>query len=257
MHEQDWLAERFEQRRPRLRAVAYRMLGSLSEADDAVQEAWLRLSRSDAEEIHNLDAWLTTVVARLALNMLRSRERAARGALGARGCPSRTSTPRTGSTPSTRLCSRTRSGSRCWSCWRRCSGRAPRVRAARCSGSRSTRSRRRRPSPRRPRQLARRARAPRPGGARPPESEPDVARQREVIDAFVAAAREGDFEALVAVLDPEVVLRADGGPDVPRGASFEVRGAETVARRALDLLADGPRASIQALVNGAAAAPSR
>ena len=73
MDEQDWLAERFEQRRPRLRAVAYRMLGSLSEADDAVQEAWLRLSRSDADEIENLDAWLTTVVARLSLNMLRSR----------------------------------------------------------------------------------------------------------------------------------------------------------------------------------------
>src|ERR687892_647991 len=73
MEERDWLAERFEEHRPRLRAVAYRMLGSLSEADDAVQEAWLRLSRSNADEVENLGAWLTTVVGRVSLNMLRSR----------------------------------------------------------------------------------------------------------------------------------------------------------------------------------------
>ena len=91
MDEQEWLAERFEEHRTRLRAVAYRMLGSLSEADDAVQEAWLRLSRTDADEVENLGGWLTTVVARVCLNMLRSRQTAARGAARTCTCPTRSS----------------------------------------------------------------------------------------------------------------------------------------------------------------------
>ena len=119
MDERDWLAERFEEHRTRLRAVAYRMLGSLSEADDAVQEAWLRLSRADASEVENLGGWLTTVVARVSLNMLRSRNVRARGAARACTCPTRSSTAPTGSTPSTRRCWPTRSAWRCSWCSRR------------------------------------------------------------------------------------------------------------------------------------------
>ena len=111
-----WLAERFEEHRPRLRAVAYRMLGSLSEADDAVQDAWLRLSRADAGEVENLGGWLTTVVARVCLNMLRSREPRREDRCT---CPTRSSAPSPASTPSRRRCWPTRSGWRCWWCWRR------------------------------------------------------------------------------------------------------------------------------------------
>src|SRR5436190_12314736 len=119
MAERDWLAERFEEQRSHLRAVAYRMLGSLSEADDAVQEAWLRLSRSDASEIDNLRAWLTTVVARLSLNMLRSRTTRREEPLGVH-IPDPIVDPADGTTRSTRRCWPTQSGSRCWSCSRRC-----------------------------------------------------------------------------------------------------------------------------------------
>jgi RNA polymerase sigma-70 factor (ECF subfamily) len=118
MDERDWLAGRFEEHQTRLRAVAYRMLGSLSEADDAVQEAWLRLNRSDASEVENLGAWLTTVVARISLNMLRSRDSRA-SSRRACTCPSRSSTAPTGPTPSTRRSWPTRSVSRCSWCSRR------------------------------------------------------------------------------------------------------------------------------------------
>ena len=117
--DQTWLAQHFEEHRTHVRAVAYRMLGSLSEADDAVQEAWLRLSRTDADEIENLGGWLTTVVARVSLNMLRSRRRTARSHSASR-CPSRSWTVPTGPIPSTRRCSPTRSAWRCSSCSRRC-----------------------------------------------------------------------------------------------------------------------------------------
>ena len=118
MNERDWLAERFEEQRTRLRAVAYRMLGSLSEADDAVQETWMRLSRSDADEIENLGGWLTTVVGRVSLSMLRSRKRGAR-IRSRSACPSRSSTARTAPTPSTRRCWPTRLVSPCSSSSRR------------------------------------------------------------------------------------------------------------------------------------------
>ena len=254
MHDQDWLAERFEQRRPRLRAVAYRMLGSLSEADDAVQEAWLRLSRSDADEIENLDAWLTTVVARLALNMLRSRSTRREEPWGPR-MPEPIVDPAAGVDPEHEALLADSVGLAMLVVLETLTPPerlafvlhdmfgipfdqiAPIVDR----------------SPEAARQLASRAR--RRVRGRAPEGEPDVERQREVIDAFVAAAREGDFDALVAVLDPDVVLRGDGGPGVPRGASFEVHGAETVARRALTFsrldLVQRP-----ALVNGAAGAVS-
>ena len=250
MDEQDWLAERFEQRRPRLRAVAYRMLGSLSEADDAVQEAWLRLSRSDGDGIENLDGWLTTVVARLSLNMLRSRRTRREEPWGPR-MPEPIVDPADGVDPEHEALLADSVGLAMLVVLETLTPPerlafvlhdmfgipfeeiAPIVDR----------------SPAAARQLASRAR--RRVRGRAPEAEPDVGRQREVIDAFVAAAREGDFDALVAVLDPDVVLRGDGGPGVPAGASFEVRGAETVASRALtfsrmDLL------QRPALINGAA-----
>ena len=119
MDEHEWLAERFEEHRTHLRAVAYRMLGSVSEADDAVQEAWLRLSRSDASEVENLGGWLTTVVgARVPQHAALAQDTARGAARGARA-RSRSSAARTGSIPSTRHCWPTRSASRCWWCSRR------------------------------------------------------------------------------------------------------------------------------------------
>ena len=119
MDEHDWLAERFEEHRTHLRAVAYRMLGSLSEADDAVQEAWLRLSRSDTSGVENLGGWLTTVVARVCLDMLRSRKSRREEPLGARRARAGREPPGAEPTPSTRRCWPTRSVSRCWWCSRR------------------------------------------------------------------------------------------------------------------------------------------
>ena len=118
MAEPDWLAESFEQNRTRLRAVAYRMLGSLAEADDAVQEAWLRLSRSDASGVDNLSAWLTTVVARVCLNVLRARNTRREEPVGVH-VPDPVISRADGRTPRTRRCWPTRSGWRCWWCWRR------------------------------------------------------------------------------------------------------------------------------------------
>ena len=227
MSEEISVAEQFEEHRGRLRAVAYRMLGSLSEADDAVQETWLRLSRSDADEIDNLGGWLTTVVARVCLNMLRSRPDPARGpARAARARPDREprgrARPRAGG--AARRLGRSRAARRARDCSTPPSG--SRSCCTTCSRCRSTRSR---PmvnrTPAAARQLASRARR-RVQGA--PEPDTDLAGQREVVDAFFAAARDGDFDALVAVLDPDVVLRADGGAlrsDVTR----IVRGAEEVA----------------------------
>ncbi len=254
MDEQQWLAERFEQQRPRLRAVAYRMLGSLSEADDAVQEAWIRLSRSDSSEIDNLDGWLTTVVARLSLNMLRSRRTRREEPWGPR-MPEPIIDPASGVDPEHEALLADSVGLAMLVVLETLTPPerlafvlhdmfgisfdeiAPIVDR----------------SPATARQLASRAR--RRVRGRAPEGEPDLKRQREVIGAFVAASREGDFDALVAVLDPDVVLRADSGPGVPPGASLEVRGAEAVASRALsfsrmDLVAQ------PALINGAAGAVS-
>jgi RNA polymerase sigma-70 factor (ECF subfamily) len=230
MSEQDWLAERFEQERRRLRAVAYRMLGSLSEAEDAVQEAWLRLSRSEPDEIDNLAAWLTTVVARVSLNMLRSRA-------------VRREQPLTPYIPDPVV--------------DRADGVDPEHEALLADsvglallvvletltpaerlafvlhdmfgipfdeiGRLVDRS------PQAARQLASRAR--RRVRAQPVTPDVDVKAQRAVIEAFLAAARDGDFEALLATLDPDVVLRADGGTALA-AASAEVRGAREVARRA-------------------------
>jgi RNA polymerase sigma factor (sigma-70 family) len=231
MAEQDWLAGRFEEHRGRLRAVAYRMLGSLSEADDAVQDAWLRVSRADTSEIENLGAWLTTVVARVSLNMLRSRRSRHEEPWGPR-MPEPIVDPADGVDPEHEALLADSVGLALLIVLETLTPAerlafvlhdmfavpfdeiAPLVDR----------------SPDAARQLASRARRRVRGSA--PTGDADLATQREVVNAFLAAAREGDFEGLLAVLDPDVVLRADTGPGLPAGASIVVRGAEKVAGRA-------------------------
>ncbi len=230
MDDQDWLAERFEEQRTRLRAVAYRMLGSLSEADDAVQEAWLRLSRSEAGEIENLGGWLTTVVARVSLNMLRSRAVRREEPLGPY-VPDPV-VDRADPDPEHEALLADSVGLALLVVLEKLT---PAERLAFVLhdmfavpfeeiGAIIDRS------PEAARQLASRARRRVQAQNAVPDSDLDA--QREVVDAFLAAAREGDFEALVAVLDPDVVLRADGGAALA-GASIEVRGAAEVASRAM------------------------
>jgi RNA polymerase sigma factor (sigma-70 family) len=229
MEEQAFLAERFEANRTHLRAVAYRMLGSMSEADDAVQEAWLRLSRSDTSSVQNLGGWLTTVVGRVCLDMLRSRKTR-------REVPPPLPEPivsREGRidpeqeahladsvglallvvletlTPAERLAFVLHD-----------TFGVPFDEIAPIVGR----------SPTAARQLASRARRRVQGSTDLPGA--DLARQKKVVHAFVAAARDGDFEALLAVLDPDVVLRADLGPLATDGSRV-VRGAEAVAGQAL------------------------
>jgi RNA polymerase sigma factor (sigma-70 family) len=245
MDERTWLTERFEAHRTHLRAVAYRMLGSVSEADDAVQEAWLRLNRADTGDVRNLAGWLTTVVARVCLNMLRTRA-------------SRREEPLDALVPDPVV-----------------DGVDPEQEAVLADsvglallvvldmltpaerlafvlhdmfavpfdeiGPMIERS------PAAARQLASRARRRVRGGA--PTPDPDVLRQRRVVDAFLVAARGGDFDALVALLDPDVVLRADRAvgstpePTVLRGLRNVAKGALLASARA--------RFTQPALVNGA------
>jgi RNA polymerase sigma factor (sigma-70 family) len=247
MVEQDWLAERFEEQRPRLRAVAYRMLGSLSEADDAVQDAWLRFSATDTSDVDNLDAWLTTVVARVSLNMLRSRKTRGEQPLAVH-LPDPIVDRADGTDPEHEALLADAVGLALLVVLETL---APAERlafvlhdmfAVPFDDIAPIVDR----SPEAARQLASRARRRVRGAAVP--SDADLATQWEVVDAFLAAARGGDFNALVAVLDPQVVLRADGGAT---GLSREVRGAETVAGQAL--LWSGVGLSMRrALINGAA-----
>jgi RNA polymerase sigma-70 factor (ECF subfamily) len=249
MTEQEWLAERFEEHRTRMRAVAYRMLGSLSEADDAVQEAWLRLSRSDAGEIENLAGWLTTVVARVSLNMLRSRAVRPEEPLGPY-VPDPVVDELDGSDPEHEALLADSVGLALLVVLETL---APAERLAFVLHDMFAvpfeeiapiveRS------PQAARQLASRAR--RRVQARQTAPDVDIGSQREVVDAFLAAAREGDFDRLVSVLDPDVVLRADGGAALA-GASIEVRGAAEVARRAV-LWSRVDLIQRRALVNGTA-----
>jgi RNA polymerase sigma factor (sigma-70 family) len=250
--EQDRLAERFEERRTRLRTVAFRMLGSLSEADDAVQETWLRLSRADASAIDNLDGWLTTVVARVCLNMLRAREARRERPLDPH-VPEPIVTSEDGVdpefaailadsvglallvvldtlTPAERLAFVLHD-----------MFAVPFDEIAPIIGRSSTATR----------QLASRARR---RIQATPVPDTDLNRQREAVDAFFAATRDGDFEALMAVLDPDVVRRADFGA-APAPAPPEVRGAEDVANAAFAFARrQGPAKIVtrRALVNGAA-----
>ena len=227
MDEREWLAERFEEHRTHLRAVAYRMLGSLSEADDAVQEAWLRLSRSDADAIENLGGWLTTVVARVALNTLRSRTTRREEPLGVR-IPDPIVDPADGTDPEHEALLADSVGLALLVVLEMLSP-AERLAfvlhdtfAVPFEQIASILDR----SPQATRKLASRARRRVQGARSIPD--PDLDRQREVVDAFLAASREGDFEALVAVLDPDVVVRADFG----RGVTQETRGALAVAGQA-------------------------
>jgi RNA polymerase sigma factor (sigma-70 family) len=231
MQEQQWLAERFEEHRSRLRAVAYRMLGSLSEADDAVQDAWLRLSRADTSDVENLGGWLTTVVARVSLNMLRSRQSRREQPWGPY-VPEPIVDRADGVDPEHEALLADSVGLALLVVLETL---APAERLAFVLHDMfavpfDDIARIVDRSPEAARQLASRAR--RRLRSTAPVSEPDLNTQREVIDAFRAAARDGDFDALVAVLDPDVVLRADRG-GVPADAPIEVRGAAEVASRAL------------------------
>jgi RNA polymerase sigma-70 factor (ECF subfamily) len=249
MNEQEWLAERFEENRAHLRAVAYRMLGSLSDADDAVQEAWLRLNRSDAAAVDNLGGWLTTVVARISLNMLRSRKTRREEPLGAY-VPEPIVSPADGGDPAHEALLADSVGLALLAVLEMLPPAerlafvlhdmfaVPFDEIAPIVGRTPTAAR----------QLASRARRRVQGEARVPDT--DLAHQREVVDAFFAAAREGDFEALVAVLDPDVVLRSDRGFATP-GASRMLRGARAVAENALLFARLSPFVR-PALVNGAA-----
>ena len=242
--EHDWLAERFEENRTHLTGVAYRMLGSLSEADDAVQEAWLRLSHSDTSGIDNLGGWLTRVVARVCLDMLRSRR-------------SRREDPLSGHGPEPLVRDDEQVDPEHEALLGDSVGLAllvvletltpaervafvlhdmfgvPFDEVAPIVGR----------SPAATRQLASRARRRVQGSAPVPDA--NLARQREVVDAFLAASRGGDFAALLAVLDPDVVLRADRSA-VDMGASEEVHGAAAVA----DTFSGRARVARPALVNG-------
>ncbi len=249
MDERDWLAKNFEEHRLHLRAVAYRMLGSLSEADDAVQEAWLRLSRSDADEIENLGGWLTTVVARVSLNMLRSR--ATRREEPLVQIPDPIVDRADGTDPEHEALLADSVGLALLIVLETL---APAERLAFVLHDMFAvpfdeiapivdRS------PEAARKLASRARRRVQGERVVPD--PDLDRQREVVDAFLAAAREGDFDALVALLDPDVVLRSDSGD----GVTLEVRGAEAVARRA-GAFSQAGLVIHPALINGAVGAVS-
>jgi RNA polymerase sigma factor (sigma-70 family) len=244
-----WLAQRFEQDRPHLRAVAYRLLGSLSEADDAVQEAWLRLSRSGATGVDNLTGWLTTVVGRVCLDMIRSRAARREEPLAVH-VPDPVVSYEDATDPEHQALLAESVGLALLVVLQTL---APAERLAfvlhdmfavpydQIAGIIGR-------SPNAARLLASRARRRVRAAAAAPD--PDLAGQRKVVDAFLAASRNGDLGALIALLDPGVVVRADYGP-APVGASRQVRGAHTVAERALSFSRLTPFAR-PALVNGAA-----
>jgi len=246
MDERDWLAQRFQEHRPRLRAVAYRMLGSTSEADDAVQEAWIRLSRSKAGEIDNLEAWLVTVVGRVALNMLRARKTRREEPIDAH-LPDPIVDRADGIDPEHEALLADSVGLALLVVLETLT---PAERLAYVLhdmfsvpfdeiGAILDHS------PDAARQLASRGRRRIRGADTTPDAA--AAAQQEVVEAFLAAARDGDFDALVAVLDPDIVLREDWGS----GTIVEVRGAENVARGAMAISQLGLVAR-PALINGAA-----
>ncbi|MFI5523408.1 RNA polymerase sigma factor SigJ [Streptomyces platensis] len=247
MNDHEWLAERFEEERSRLRAVAYRMLGSLSEADDAVQEAWLRLSRTGGDDVHNLGGWLTTVVGRVCLDQLRMRKARREDSLDVYVPEPVVSRPDTVDPEQEALLAdsvglallvvlETLSPAERLAFVLHDMFAVPFDEVAPLVER----------TPAAARQLASRARRRVQGAAPAPDT--DLARQREVVDAFLAASRGGDFEGLLAVLDPDVVLRADAG-GAPDGLSKLVRGARAVVEQALTFSRFAPFAR-PALVNG-------
>ncbi|MGA7416576.1 MAG: sigma-70 family RNA polymerase sigma factor [Acidimicrobiales bacterium] len=232
MDETAWLSERFEAHRGRLRAVAYRMLGSLTEADDAVQDTWLRVSRSGPDQVENLGGWLTTIVARVCLNMLRARNVRREQPVDFHVPDPVVTLQPGGMQPDEEALLADSVGlallvvldtlapaERLAFVLHDLFGLpfeeiAPMVQR----------------TPTAARQLASRARR-RVRGAAPDAPETDLVLQRALVDAFFAAARDGDFEALIGLLDPEVVLRIDAGEGLP-AASMLLRGADAVSRQA-------------------------
>src|SRR5215217_275014 len=247
MDEREWLAQRFQEHQPRLRALAYRMLGSTSQADDALQEAWIRLSRSDARQIDNLQAWLLSVVGRVALNMLRSRKTRGEEPLEAH-LPDPIVDRAEGIDPEHEALLSDSVGLALLVVLEELT---PAERLAYVLhdmfsvpfeqiGAILERS------PEAARQLASRGRRRIRGAHTTPDA--DAAAQQEVVEAFLAAARDGEFEALLAVLDPDIVERVDTGS----GTIVEVRGAQNVARRALAAASQLGLVGRVALINGAA-----
>ena len=247
MDEHEWLAERFESNRTRLRAVAYRMLGSLNDAEDAVQETWLRLSRSGASGVENLGGWLTTVVAHVCLDMLRARKSRREESMGPH-MPEPIANREHGSDPEHEALLADSVGLALLVVLDTLAPAerlafvlhdmfaVPFEEIAPIVGR----------SPAAARQLASRARRRVRGAAT--ASHADLARQREVVEAFLAALRAADFDGLLAVLDPDVVVRADTAAAAAGGAR-EVRGAQTWARGAV-AFSRGARFAQPALVNG-------
>ncbi|MBX7266964.1 RNA polymerase sigma factor SigJ [Micromonospora sp. Llam7] len=244
-----WSVERFEEQRPQLRAVAYRMLGSLGEADDAVQETWLRLSRTDADKVDNLAAWLTTVIARVCLNILRTRQRRGEEPLDVR-VPDPVVSPAGPDDPEHAAVLADSVGLALLVVL---DTLAPAERLAFVLHDMfgvpfdeiAPMIER---SPVAARQLASRARR-RVRGQAPP-ADTDLARQRDVVTAFLAAARDGDFDRLVTLLHPDVVLRADGGATRTRHTTV-ITGAPAVAAQATTFGRFSPFAR-HAVINGGA-----
>jgi RNA polymerase sigma factor (sigma-70 family) len=247
MNERDSLAERFEESRDHLHAVAYRMLGSSSEGDDAVQEAWLRLSRADTSDVDNLGGWLTTVVARVCLDVLRARKSRSEEPFASHA-PEPVASGTRGSSPEHEALLADSVGLALLVVLDRLTPierlafvmhdmfGVPFEEIAPIVG-RSTIA---------TRQLASRARRRVRGGTAAPR--PDLGRQREVVDAFLSALRGGDFEGLLAVLDPDLLVRADIA--APAGAPSEIRGAAVYAKQAV-VFGHMARLARPALVNGA------
>jgi RNA polymerase sigma-70 factor (ECF subfamily) len=246
MADQDWLAQRFEANRSHLRGVAFRMLGSVTEADDAVQESWIRLSRTDTSDVDNLRAWLTTVVGRVCLNMLRSRKTRRESPLDTH-VPDPIVSPAAGIDPEQEALLGDSVGLALFVVLdsltpaERVAFVLHDVFAVPYDAIAPIVGR----TPVAARQLASRARR-RVQGA--PVPDVDLDGQWAVVDAFLAAARDGDFEGLLAVLDPDVVVRSDGGLARPGLASL-VRGAQAVAEQSM-LFRQFAETSTRVLVNG-------
>jgi RNA polymerase sigma factor (sigma-70 family) len=251
MSEHDFLAERFEQERPQLRRIAYRLLGTVDEADDAVQEAWIRLSRTDDSNVENLGAWLTTVVSRVCLDMLRTRRSRREDFVGS-WMPEPIVTVDGGPTPEEEALIADGVGLALYIVLETLTP-AERIafvlhdmfalpfdEIARIVGR----------SPEAARQLGSRARRRVQGATPVPDIE--LAKQKRLVEAFLTAAREGDFDALLEMLDPEVTLRVDAGPGSPL-AREPIIGAEEVLAEARRWMALAPYSRL-AIVNGVAGA---
>ena len=249
MADQQLLAQRFEEQRGHLRAVAYRMLGSLAEADDAVQEAWLRLSRADTGDVANLAGWLTTVTGRICLDMLRSRTARREEPLDVHlpdpvisfdeGDPEHEALTAYAVGLALLVVLETLTPAERLAFVLHDLFGVPFADIGPIVGR----------TPDAAKMLASRARRRVRSGAVEPDADPG--RQREVVDAFMAAARAGDFGALVELLDPDVVLRADFGAAAPAGFVPLIRGADLVAGRA-QMFSRSDVTSRHALINGAA-----